>query len=283
MMSNDPVARRRQVLDRIFQLFQAADEVETEQGLDSGAYRDLSQEMASLVDQYITRTPKVPLSRCPFTGDVFSHSLDTGGLDGLWWNSDSPQRPVDNQLPTFFAFSGAMKLAPAPVEVAPFIAEPGPGRPFVSPRLLSYQQIKAVLSTVQIGMHTGYVVAYFADPMLFTEPRLSDWGSNWYRYTDETGLSWINEGPSDDLRSFDLAPWIRSGQLLWIKPGDASLTLRSDLATCPYLDLDGPLDNQFVHNGQVWTQQAGEQASESDYPFTLEDINQLLAADKQGG
>ncbi|NCA98187.1 MAG: hypothetical protein EOM08_04045 [Clostridia bacterium] len=282
MTPNDPVALRRQVLDRIFQLFQDAEAVEAEAGLDSEPYRAVSQEMASLVGEYIASTPIVPLSRCPFSGDVFSHSLDTTGLDGLWWNSDSPQRPIENLLPTFFAFSGALKLAPL-VETAPFIAEPGPGRPCVSPRLLSYQQIKAVLSTLPVGSHTGYVVTYFADPMLFTEPRLSDWGSNWYRYTDESGLPWINEGPSDDARSFDLAPWIRSGQLLWIKPGDASLTLHSDLETCPYLDLEGPLDNQFVHNGRVWTLQAGEQSSESDYPFTLEDINQLVAADKQGG
>jgi hypothetical protein len=282
MTSNDPAARRRQILDRVFQLFQQAEVTEAEERLDSEAYQALSQEMAGLVDQYITSTPIAPLSRCPFTGDIFSHSLDIYGLDGLWWNSDSPQRPIENLLPTFFAFSGALKLAPT-VEVAPFIAEPGPGRPFVSPRLLAYQQIKAVLSTVAVGSHTGFIVTYFADPMLYTEPRLSDWGSNRYLYTDESGVSWVNEGPSDDARSFDLAPWIRSGQLLWIRPGDTDLVLRSDLETCPYLDLDGTVENQFVHNGRVWIQQAGEQASASDYPFTLDDINQLYAADKQGG
>ncbi|MDD2456986.1 MAG: hypothetical protein PHQ83_00580 [Eubacteriales bacterium] len=282
MTSNDPVAQRRHVLDRVFQLFQQADAVEAQEGLDSEAYRVISQETASLVDQYIASTPIVPLSRCPFTGDVFSHSLDTDGLDGLWWNSDSPQRPIENLLPTFFAFTGALKLAPT-VEVAPFIAEPGPARPYVSPRLLEYQQIKAVLSTVQVGSHTGYVVTYFADPMLYTESRLSDWGSNWYRYTDESGVSWVNDGPSDDARSFDLAPWIRSGQLLWIRPGDTDLVLHSDLETCPYLDLDGPLENQFVHSGHVWTQAEPLLSDDSEYPFSLDEINQLFKAYQQGG
>lgn len=277
-----PSAERKPILDRIFQLFAAAEACEAEDGLDSPAYGAISQELMDLAGRYVAGIPVLPLSRCPFTGDVFSHSLDTAGLDGLWWNSDSPQRPVETLLPTFFAFSGAMQLA-KPVEAAPFIAEPGPGLPFVLPRLLAYQQVKAVLSTVPVGQNTGFVVTYFADPMLYTEARVNDWGSNRYQYTDETGRSWINEGPADDLRHFDLAPWIQSGQLLWIRPGDPELTLHSDLETCPYLDLEGPLANQFVQHGRVWTQQEPAAMSETDYPFTPEAIQQLLLAEQQGG
>ena len=264
---------RRQLLDRIFQLFQTKDDPAEQAAID--------QEMSRLVERYREGLPVATVSRCPFSGGLLTWAIDTMGLDGLWWNSDSPIRPIETPPPTFFALSGATRLA-SPVEPAPFIAEPGPGRPFVVPRLLEYRQVKAVLSTLPIGPHTGYVIAYFADPMFYTEERLSDWGSNRYQYSDESGQVWTNPGPLADLRDFDLAPWIASGQLLWIRPGDASLTLRSDLETCPYLDLSGVTDVQFVQNGRVW-QQSETPSSDSDYPLTPEEVNQILESIQQGG
>jgi hypothetical protein len=273
---------RRALLDRIFQLFQAAEALDEAADSDLAAQQAIDREMRTLVDRYVAATPILALSRCPFTGEVFRHSLDPFGLDGLWWNSDSPQRPLETLIPTFFAFCGAMQLR-EPLETAPFIAEPGPGVPYVLPRLLEYQQIKAVLSSVAVGSHQGFVITYFAEPMLYETPRANDWGSGRYSYTDEDGRFWVNEAPPDDLRAFDLEPWIRAGQLLWIRPGDPTLTLRSDLATCPYLDLQGPEANQFVQNGRVWLQPEASSIREDEYPYSLEEMNQLYAAYKQGG
>jgi hypothetical protein len=264
---------RRLLLDRIFQLFEAGDETNQQAAL--------NQEMTRLVDRYREGLPVAAVSRCPHSGSLLNWAIDTMGLDGLWWNSDSPIRPIETPPATFFALCGAMQLA-SPVEPAPFIAEPGPGRPFVVPRLLEYRQIKAVLSTLPIGPHTGYVITYFADPMLYTEERLSDWGSNHYQYTDESGTVWTNPGPVADARDFDLAPWITSGQLLWIRPGDASLTLRSDLETCPFLDLPGVTQEQFVQNGRAW-QLDESTANGADYPLSEDEVNRILESIQQGG
>jgi len=61
MTSNDPAARRRQILDRVFQLFQQAEVTEAEERLDSEAYQALSQEMAG---SWISTLPVRRLRPC---------------------------------------------------------------------------------------------------------------------------------------------------------------------------------------------------------------------------
>ncbi len=50
---------------------------------------------------------------------------------------------------------------------------------------------------------------------------------------------------------FDLAPWIEQGKVFWIAPGDESMTLRSDVQGCPYLNLLGSREFVSICRGKV--------------------------------
>jgi hypothetical protein len=52
--------------------------------------------------------------------------------------------------------------------------------------------------------------------------------------------------------SFDLGPWLRSGKLLWIAPGDTTLTLREGEAGCPLVGLTGSRHMAHIREGRVW-------------------------------
>lgn len=196
--------------------------------------------------------PMVALSRCPFTGEVFTHSLDTGGLDGLWWQHELPVRAIVEDLPeTYFAFTGAVRLAAEPAR-APFTCVPGPEVPFVVPRMLLHADVKAVVSYVRIGEQDAYPVVYFADPVPPMLERFNEWGSNHYEYESPTrGEAWHDMVEEEAVVDFDLARWIESGDLLWIAPGDTGLTLRSTVAGCPYLGLEGRRAWAYIDDGQV--------------------------------
>jgi hypothetical protein len=123
---------------------------------------------------------------------------------------------------------------------------------------LAFDQVKAVLSTVKIGAHTGYMMVYYADPMLEGEKRVNDWGTD--RYWEETDAfsgmltpgQWVSLTPSLMDYDFDLASYIRNGKLLWIEPQDASLQLKSVVRGCPYLELEGSHKLKFIQEGQMW-------------------------------
>ncbi|PKM56065.1 MAG: hypothetical protein CVV00_01350 [Firmicutes bacterium HGW-Firmicutes-5] len=244
---------RRQILTRLFELdIKWKQLIETEMSTEA-----VNQEMEGLAEAYLDQLPNVNLSRCPFTGEVLTLAIDVDGMDGLWWNNESPKRPEQKLPKTYFAMDGALKLE-APLEVAPFIATPGPDVPFVIPRLLAFDQIKAVLSTVKIGAHTGYVIIYYADPMLEGEKRVNDWGTD--RYWEDTDAfsgmvspgQWVSVTPHIEDYDFDLAPYIRSGKLLWIEPQDEKLLLKSVVRGCPYLELEGSHWPKFIQDGQMW-------------------------------
>jgi len=244
---------RRQLLERLFEL-----DVKWKQLVEKEmSTQEVNQEMEGLVETYLKQLPEVNISRCPFTGETMTLTMDVEGIDGLWWNNESPKRPEGKLPKTYFAMDGAMKLEVV-LEVAPFIVAPGPDVPFVIPRLLAFDQVKAVLSTVKIGAHTGYMIVYYADPMLEGEKRVNDWGTE--RYWEETDAfsgmvtpgQWVNVSPSLMDYDFDLAPYIRSGKLLWLEHQDASLQLKSVVKGCPYLELEGSHKIKFIQEGQTW-------------------------------
>jgi len=82
----------------------------------------------------------VAISRCPFTNEVLRASIDTHDLDGLWWNYLSPLRRSDPRPPTLVALTGALALTTAPTWT-PFLVKPGPGVPYVIPRLLAADEV----------------------------------------------------------------------------------------------------------------------------------------------
>ena len=180
---------RIEILGRLLPLAQSYDEQASdmelldEQGQETPEQKALEEQLTSmnkeiqvLLERYLKGLPVRELSRCPFTGEKFSIAIDDLGLDGLWWNVEAPKRPETKFPETWFAIDGALKLEGAP-EKAPFLCCPGPDVPFVLPRLLEYIQIKAVISVVQIGSHIAYPIVYYADPMLYGEMRVDDWGT----------------------------------------------------------------------------------------------------------
>jgi hypothetical protein len=211
--------------------------------------RDL---LGSLWDAYSESVPYVALSRCPVSRRVAYHSFDPWGLDGLWWDADSPARPVEQQLPTYFALTGAMQLA-EPVEDTPFLCKPGPGAPFVVPRLLEESNIRAVVSSTPVGRHTAFPIFYFVDGTAAVE-RVNTWGMNHYTLLDELGWQRWGEVPerAEDF-DFDLTRWLERGKLLWIEPGDRSLELREGVEGCPFIEIDGVREPQRAQGGEIWT------------------------------
>jgi hypothetical protein len=202
-----------------------------------------------LREEYEAGLPVVPLARCPFTGVVFAHTLDTEGLDGLWWQYDLPIRGYDERPPTFFALTGAVALSGEP-EPAPFDRRPGPEVPYVLARMLLHDDVKAVVSSVPIGPHTGYAVTYFARPVPPMLQRMNDWGTAIYTYeTASAPELWDGVEEENEVLDLDLARWIDSGDLLWIAPGDASLALRSTSAGCPYVGLEGSAEFAVIEGG----------------------------------
>jgi hypothetical protein len=248
----------------------------------------LDKEIQELVRRYLEGLPVRDLSRCPFTGEKLSLAIDDLGLDGLWWNYDAPKRPKIKHPATYFALDGALKLG-GEVEKAPFLVSPGPDVPFVLPRLLEYAQVKAVISFVQIGAHTAYPIVYYADPMLYGEKRVNDWGTKRYWETGSvipelaTPGQYVSLIPDADEYDFDLKPWIKAGKLLWILPGDADLTLHGHVSHCPYLELPGSRRLKFIKDGRVWEDEEEMESFAADDPeFDQEHFQKMVEEIEEG-
>lgn len=208
------------------------------------------EEIGGIWEQYLTDLPVVALSRSPLSGDLLEYAIDTAGLDGLWWNHGQPLRPLQ-QLPVdFIGLAGALQVG-SPVEKTPFEVRPGPENPYVVPRLLALPGVCAVISQVQIGSHESYAIAYFASHPEQVPNRINTWGMDFYEVVDNQGvLTWSCDGDIAALdRDFDLKPWIEAGKLLWIQPGDDSMTLRSYTQACPFLTLTGSHMDSTLFDG----------------------------------
>jgi hypothetical protein len=215
--------------------------------------RDVLSMLAAMRAEYEGLVPVLPLSRCPFTGRVVYHSIDPYGIDGLWWNYESPVRPVEFLPSRYLAFSGSMRIV-TPAEFSPFLCKPGPGSPFVLPRILNNEGVRAVISTLLIGKHQGFPVFYFTDSVLKDTGVVNDWGMSFWQYQDTEGPSqWMSVTENEAEYDFYLEPWVRKEKLLWIAPDDRTMTLRTGITDCPYIGLGGEEKNQRIQYGKVWT------------------------------
>ena len=208
------------------------------------------EEICGLWEQYLAALPIVALSRSPFSGVLLEYAVDTVGLDGLWWNSSQPLRPFHELPADLVGLTGALRLG-SPLEKTQFEVRPGPEVPYVVPRLLALSGVCAVLSQVQIGPHTGYLVCYFAEHPEQVGNRVNTWGTDYYEVVDSQGtLTWSRDGDDATLdRDFDLKPWMEAGKLLWIQPSDTSMTLRSDTGACPLVALEGSHMDSTLFDG----------------------------------
>ncbi len=198
--------------------------------------------------------PHVPMSRCPFCDFVAEEQFDPYGIDGYWWQrahsirgSGSPPR-----CGHYFAFTGALALA-RPIDVLDFSVETGPEAPFVVPRLLEPPGMKMVISSTPVGRHTGYPIFYYGDPIDWEVEGPADWGHHlWLIYRNGFRAGKEARMVHDEECDFDLAPWIARGKVQYILPGDETLTLRSTVEGCPYLDLPGRRVHNRIYQGELW-------------------------------
>jgi len=208
--------------------------------------------MRDAVERYVDAVPIVRLSRSPISGGVFETSLDTIGIDGLWWAHDHLYRPYVEPEATFFAWTGAVQLD-GPPPTWSLKAMVGPGVPFVLPRMLEHPNMRAVASSVLIGEHVGYPIVYFASPTPHDLVRVDDWGHSSYSFVRADGspgaLHAVQHAAEKD---FELRPWLESGKLSWIAPGDLGLELRTGVEGCPYVGLEGERGRQYFQRGQAW-------------------------------
>lgn len=202
--------------------------------------------------EYEARLPVLEMSRCPFTGLPWTHSIDNLGLDGYWWSADKPLRPIREPLGgKYLCFTGAVKLAKE-IEKAPFLVKPGPEVPFVIPRLLKNQPSKAVISSVAIGKHEGCAIVYFSPRLLPGVKPCADWGTNTHQQLNAVGgVIYEEVYDTEEDYDFELQPWIASGQVLWIAPGDTRMRLESSVAGCPYLEIEGRRKIVRIRDGQI--------------------------------
>ncbi|MGE3856466.1 MAG: hypothetical protein AB7G21_05875 [Dehalococcoidia bacterium] len=215
---------------------------------DDGDEMEILEALDDVTDAYLAALPRVDLARCPFTGATATLAIDTYGLDGPWWNALAVLRPVEARPATLVAVTGALQVT-EPVERTRHLAKPGPGAPYVLPRLLAVEGVRAVIRAVAVGRHLGWTIAYFAERYPADAQRANDWGADHY----PVGDGWDSVVEDTDAHDFDLAPWIEQGRLAWIAPGDASLTPRTTTEGCPYLDLPGVHALQRIEAGEVWT------------------------------
>ncbi len=292
---------RADLLGRILPLAQSYDQLASdlelleEEGQENPKYKALEKQLSGmgieiqgLLGRYLEGLPVREVSRCPFTGETLSLAIDDLGLDGLWWNFDAPKRPESTLPKTWFALDGALKLSGKP-EKAPFLCCPGPDVPFVLPRLLEYIQVKAVISTLQIGSHTAYPIVYYADPPLQGEARVNDWGTQCYWETGSlipelwTPGQYVSLIPDTSEYDFDLEPWIKAGKLLWIAPGDLGLTLHSHVSHCPYLNLPGRRRLKYIQDGKVWEDEKEFEFFEAEDPgFDMEHFQRIVKEIEEG-
>lgn len=201
---------------------------------------------------YESAVPIVDLSRCPFSGEVFSTSLDIFGLDGLWWAYEYDYRPYVNPVETYFAWTGSLKVE-GPLPEWSLKEMVGPEAPFVLPRILDHPDIRAVISTVLIGEHVGMPVVYYASPMVHDLERVDDWGHMSHQFLLPDGRpTSAHAVEADRDKDFELGPWIQRGKLLWIVPGDGALRLRTGLHDCPFLELPGERRRRYIQDGDTW-------------------------------
>jgi hypothetical protein len=218
-------------------------------------------ELSALEDWYSGWLPRVPVARCPHSGRTVAFPIDTVDLDGWFWRYESPARPYhwDELPPTWLAMVGAMRLR-QPLASTSFEARPGPEAPYVIPRILDRREdVRAVIAEIPIGPHTGLAITYFTRKQIPAK-LVSTWGEATYHWRSSDGeWHWEDGGWTPDYFDFDiddndynLAPWLRSGKLLWIAPGDSDLTLHTGEADCPYTGMTGSHHTAHIRDGQIW-------------------------------
>lgn len=236
-MPDDPTTERARLMAESFRLL-------AQDSPDSNRVRDVNHRYRALL-------PEVVVARCPDSGEPVRWPIDVFGLDGRFWDYvNSIRRPPEALPPGWLAMTGALRPADE-LEHPPFAVVPGPDVPFVVPRILDNPGVRAVIAEVRVGGHTGWAISYFG-PKPEGVPLVNLWGANTYPvYRDGVNRGWAWDRPRVSQYDFGLAPWLRAGKVLWLEPGDESLTLREGLEGCPFVGLDGRRLITVIANGVI--------------------------------
>ncbi|MEZ5065024.1 MAG: hypothetical protein R3B81_09820 [bacterium] len=217
-------------------------------------FHELRERYYQRLAEYLDRIPRVPVSVCPFTGQVVKRALDPWGFDGQFWHEALSRRPEEPRTSANFqVLLGAVALRrDAPTECRDAV-KPGPDVPFVVPNLLALPGMVAVVSRVRL--ETGddaYPIAYFAEDPSLIKP--ADLHQPWLRpdywfENDEGDQVW---SIANDVWDFDLAPWLDSGQVRWTDLEQASPVVHrlGEGVDCPFLDLPGQRQPQLYADGE---------------------------------
>ena len=255
-------SERREILDRYFEAYDRLRTASFQGRRDEQAMKTVSDQW----DAYLEKTPVLEIAKNPFTGAVFSHSFDPFGLDGPWWDCRNPLRHMEPLPDGVLAFTGAVRLREQ-IEDVQFLCKPGPGRPFVVPRVLDQEGVKAVLTRLTVGPHVGYGTVYFYEGGWTTAERFNTWGISYAVFkTGEDDFGWFEFETRPEDFDFKLEPWLEQEKLLWIHPDDDGLDHRTGVAGCPFIGLDGEPLLQVTQAGEVWTEE----------PYAFDDPGEIV-------
>ena len=252
-MSKEPFSaeQRRRLLEEYNRILEDIDDPDQE--------RERSHHYESLRGvwtRYRDGLHRIPVTRCPFDKEIVMHSFDPHGLDGLWWDSYEPVRPVggDQFCPHWLTQCGAVKLA-EPHENSPVLVSPGPGVPYVIPAILKRKDTVATISSLSVNEHVVYWIFYFSKQPNFNVPLAAVWPTQ-YRPPGPGHVTAAEQDEYDDYDypedwDFNLKPWLIGRKLLWIHPKDPDMSLQKGATECPYLDLPGSRKPVTLQYGQV--------------------------------
>ncbi|MET9488640.1 hypothetical protein [Nocardia sp. NPDC006630] len=243
------IALRAELLRESRQLIEEA--VELEGVRDIEAARALRRRASEVKKAYTETLPDIAVARCPETGAVVEYPIDVVDFDGWYWDSGNPWRRLPTVPRNWLTMCGAATLR-EPVAFAPFRCRPGPGLPYVIPRILAHEGVRAVLNQVPIGPHIGWTISYFG-PRPESIKLENTWGSNVYDIYSDDGawLGWGDYESDIEEYDFDLAPWLESEKLLWIAPGDPEVQLHAGVDGCPYIGLEGEQCKAGIFRGEL--------------------------------
>ncbi|MCU1643429.1 MAG: hypothetical protein JWN03_3704 [Nocardia sp.] len=248
-LDNASIALRAKLLRESRQLIDEA--VELERVREIEAARALRRRASDVKQEYTKTLPDIAVARCPETGAVVEYPIDIVDFDGWYWDSGNPWRRSPTVPKNWLTMSGAARLS-EPVAFAPFRCQPGPGLPYVIPRILANEGVRAVLNQVPVGPHIGWTISYFG-PRPEGVKLENTWGSNVYDIYSDDGewLGWGEHESDVGEYDFDLAPWLESEKLLWIAPGDPEVQLNAGATGCPYIGLEGEHRKAGIFRGEL--------------------------------
>lgn len=225
------------------------DDTPSEETMDK--YADILNKITQITQKYLRMTPVIPVSRCPYSGEVTYYSIDHYGIDGPWWDYTKPLRALGNLPVTFHTITGSLKLEGKP-EKTQHQVRPGPERPYLIKQLIEAEGVKAVISTTQIGKHMGCMITYYKETIDTPVEPARLWGQYLWEKIDRFGNRiYLEPREREHLYIFNLEDWVDEGKLLWIQPGDKKFTLKTGVTGCPYIGMEGDTRFQIIIDGEV--------------------------------